>query len=150
MRRGVSHLSEPGQGGNAPAGIGLNLRLGGACSTDDQTGSDTMSRFAKHYHVFETAMGFCAIAWSDAGVARFQLPTKSADATERLMRRRVFGAEPANPPKEIAAVIAATNRYFQGEETDFLQVGLDLAGQDALFAKIYDALRRVGWGRTAT
>ena len=28
--------------------------------------------------VFETAAGFCAIAWSDAGITRFQLPTKSA------------------------------------------------------------------------
>ena len=59
-----------------------------------------MSRFAKHYHVFETALGFCAIAWSDAGVARFQLPTKSAEAAERLMRRRVDGAELGAPPEE--------------------------------------------------
>jgi hypothetical protein len=29
-----------------------------------------MSQPEQHYHVFETAMGFCAIAWSDAGVAR--------------------------------------------------------------------------------
>ena len=109
-----------------------------------------MTEAARHYHVFETAMGFCAIAWTDAGIARFQLPVKSAEAAERLMRRRVFGAEPANPPKEIAAVIAATNRYFQGEKTDFSQVRLNLAGQDAFFAKIYDALRRVAWGRTTT
>ena len=57
-----------------------------------------MSQDAQHYHVFETAMGFCAIAWSDAGVARFQLPTKTAEAAERLMRRRAFGAEPGAPP----------------------------------------------------
>jgi methylated-DNA-[protein]-cysteine S-methyltransferase len=28
----------------------------------------------QHYLVFETAGGFCGIAWSDAGITRFQLP----------------------------------------------------------------------------
>ena len=66
------------------------------------------------------------------------------------MRRRAFGAEPGAPSEDIAAVIEAAKRYFDGEETDFSQVQLDLAGQDAFFAQIYDALRRVGWGRTTT
>ena len=52
---------------------------------------------ATQYHVFETAMGFCAIAWSEAGIARFQLPVKSAEAAERLMRRRALDAEPQAP-----------------------------------------------------
>ena len=68
----------------------MNLGLDGACFLGDETGSDAMSEAMQHYHVFETAMGFCAIAWSDAGVARFQLPTKTAEAAERLMRRRAF------------------------------------------------------------
>jgi methylated-DNA-[protein]-cysteine S-methyltransferase len=109
-----------------------------------------MSEVALHYHVFETAMGFCAIAWSDAGIVRFQLPTKTAEAAERLIRRRVFGAEPEMPSADVAVVVAAAKRYFDGEEIDFSQVQVDLAGQDAFFAQIYDALRRVGWGRTTT
>jgi methylated-DNA-[protein]-cysteine S-methyltransferase len=135
---------------NATAGIGLNLGLEGACFLGDETGSNAMSQDARHYHVFETAMGFCAIAWSDAGVARFQLPTNTAEAAERLMRRRAFGAEPGAPQEGVADVIEAAKRYFDGEETDFSQVQLDLAGQDAFFAQIYDALRQVGWGRTTT
>jgi methylated-DNA-[protein]-cysteine S-methyltransferase len=109
-----------------------------------------MSQAVQSYHVFETTMGFCAIAWSDAGVARFQLPAKTADAAERLMRRRAFGAEPGAPPESIAAVVEAAKRYFAGEEMDFSQVQVDLAGQDAFFAQIYGALRQVGWGRTTT
>jgi methylated-DNA-[protein]-cysteine S-methyltransferase len=109
-----------------------------------------MSQAAKFYHVFETAMGFCAIAWSDAGVARFQLPTKSAEAAERLIRRRAQTAEPGAPADDVLAIIEAAKRYFAGEEMDFSQVQLDLAGQDPFFAQIYDALRRVGWGRTTT
>jgi methylated-DNA-[protein]-cysteine S-methyltransferase len=109
-----------------------------------------MSQAARSYHVFETAMGFCAIAWSDAGVSRFQLPTRTADAAERLMRRRALGAEPGAPPEEVAAVVEAAKRYFTGEETDFSQVQIDLGGEDAFFAQIYGALRHVGWGRTTT
>jgi methylated-DNA-[protein]-cysteine S-methyltransferase len=109
-----------------------------------------MSQAAQHYHVFETAMGFCAIAWSDAGVVRFQLPVKSAEAGDRLMRRRADGAEPGAPPEDVAGVVAAAKRYFDGEETDFSRVRLDLDGEDAFFSQIYSALRRVGWGRTTT
>jgi methylated-DNA-[protein]-cysteine S-methyltransferase len=109
-----------------------------------------MSQAAQHYHVFDTAMGFSAIAWSDGGVVRFQLPVKSAEAAERLIRRRAFGAEPGAPPEDVAAVVAAAKRYFDGEETDFSHVRLDLDGEDAFFSRIYEALRRVAWGRTTT
>ena len=105
---------------------------------------------ATQYHVFETAMGFCAIAWSEAGIARFQLPVKSAEAADRLMRRRALDAEPQALSGEVAAVVAAAKRYFDGEEMDFSQVRLDLAAEDPFFAQIYAALRRVGWGRTTT
>jgi methylated-DNA-[protein]-cysteine S-methyltransferase len=128
----------------------LKSVLDGASFLVDETGSNAMSEGAQHYHVFETAMGFCAIAWSDAGISCFQLPTKSADATDRLMRRRAPGAEPGALPEDIAAVVEAAKRYFAGEDMDFASVRVDLAGQDAFFAQIYEALRRVGWGRTTT
>ena len=109
-----------------------------------------MGEAPHNYHVFETAIGFCAIAWTDAGVARFQLPTKNAESAERLMRRRALGAELGVPPKDVTAVVEAAKRYFAGEETDFSQVQVDLTGGDAFFTQIYEALRRVGWGRTTT
>jgi len=109
-----------------------------------------MSHAQLNYQVFETAMGFCTIAWSAAGVARFQLPTKTAEAAERLMRRRVPDAEPVAPPEHVAAVVASAKRYFAGEETDFSHVQLDLDVGDPLFARIYEALRAIGWGRTTT
>jgi methylated-DNA-[protein]-cysteine S-methyltransferase len=109
-----------------------------------------MNQAALHYDVFETALGFCAIAWSDAGVARFQLPVKSAEAAERLMRRRAPGAEPGAPPEDVAGVVAAAIRYFDGEEADFSHARLDLGGVEPFFTQIYAVLRRVGWGRTTS
>src|SRR5262249_45730659 len=48
----------------------------------------TMDQAAHHYLIFETGGGFCGIAWNDAGITRFQLPAKSAEATERSLLRR--------------------------------------------------------------
>ncbi len=109
-----------------------------------------MGRTTHHYFIFETAGGYCGIVWNDAGITRFQLPTRSAEATERLLRRRAPGAEPGEPAPEVADAVAAVKRYFEGEETDFSAVKLDLGQQDAFFAQIYAAARRVGWGRTTT
>src|SRR5258708_12570315 len=83
-----------------------------------------MGQTAQHYLIFETAGGFCGIAWSDVGITRFQLPTRSAEATERLLRRRMPCAEPGAPTPEIVAPVAAVTRYFPGEDAHFSVVAL--------------------------
>lgn len=109
-----------------------------------------MAERAQTYHIFETAGGWCGIAWNEAGVTRFQLPTDSREATERNVLRRVPSAKRGMPTPVIADIIAAVRRYFEGEAIDFSDVPLDLDGQEDFFRRIYAALRRVGWGRTTT
>ena len=109
-----------------------------------------MAQTAHRYLVFETANGFCAIGWSDLGITRFQLPTKSAEATERTLLRHVPGAKPGAPTPGVAEAVAAVRRYFEGEETDFSSVKLDLSEQAPFFERVYAAARRVGWGHTTT
>jgi methylated-DNA-[protein]-cysteine S-methyltransferase len=111
---------------------------------------DVMGQTAHHYLIFETAGGFCGIAWNNVGITRFQLPTKSAEAAERTLLRRLPGAERGAPTPEVVEAVAAVKRYFEGEETDFSGFKLDLGGQDPFFEQIYAAARRVGWGRTTT
>ena len=105
---------------------------------------------AHHYLIFETAGGFCGIAWNNVGITRFQLPTKSAEAAERTLLRRLPGAERGAPTPEVVEAVAAVKRYFEGEETDFSGFKLDLGGQDPFFEQIYAAARRVAWGHTTT
>ena len=109
-----------------------------------------MGRTAHHYLIFETASGFCGIAWNNMGITRFQLPTSSAEATGRILLRRVPGAKPGAPTPEVAKAITAVKRYFEGEETDFSDFKLDLGEQDPFFRQIYAAARRVRWGHTTT
>jgi methylated-DNA-[protein]-cysteine S-methyltransferase len=109
-----------------------------------------MGQAAHHYLIFETAGGVCGVAWNNAGITRFQLPTKSAEATERMLLRRAPGAKPGTPAPEVAEAVAAVRRYFEGKETDFSRFGLDLGEQDPFFERVYAAARRIGWGRTTT
>ena len=103
-----------------------------------------------HYALFDTAAGFCGLAWTNGGVVRFQLPGQSRDETERLLKRRMPGMQPGTPPPAIATTIEAVKRYFAGETVDFGHVPVDLTGQDDFFKAIYTALREVGWGQTTT
>ena len=103
-----------------------------------------------HYHIFETALGFCAIAWTGTGIVRFRLPEASAEATEKSLLRRLPDAKPATPAPAIAHAVKAAQRYFAGEKIEFADLPLDLDGEGEFFRKVYAAARRVGWGETTT
>ena len=73
---------------------------------------------------FRNRGGFCGIAWNDAGITRFQLPTKSATATERMLLRQVPVAKPREPTPEVAEAVAsvgviskARRRIFPGSNS---------------------------------
>lgn len=103
-----------------------------------------------YFQIFNTDGGPCGIAWTQAGVVRFQLPGDDAATTRRLLLRHLPEAEPADPPPAIAQAIDGVKRYFAGETADFSDVPLDLDGQSDFFRAIYDAARRVPWGETTT
>jgi methylated-DNA-[protein]-cysteine S-methyltransferase len=129
----------------------LNCGAGDLILTvNPNTGAMPLSRTARHYLIFETAGGFCGLAWNDVGITRFQLPARSAAATERNLLRRLPGAAPGTPTPQVLEAVAAAQRYFQGENVDFSRFQLDLDEQQGLFKDIYAAARRVHWGRTTT
>ena len=109
-----------------------------------------MRQAAHHYLIFGTVGGFCGIVWNDVGITRFQLPIRTAEAAERALLRRAPGVRCRTPTPEVAKATAAVKRYFEGEETDFTRLTLDLGEQDPYFERIYEAARRVGWGHTTT
>ena len=109
------------------------------------------------YCLFETALGWCGIAWNEPGdpdtppaVTLFHLPEVTAAMTEsRLARHR--GARPASePPPSIAEVIKRVCRHLQGEVQDFrdIPVSLDVAGPFERL--VYEAARNIPAGKTRT
>jgi methylated-DNA-[protein]-cysteine S-methyltransferase len=106
---------------------------------------------AEHHCLFATAIGPCGIAWSERGVTRVQLPEADRSATERrLLRGATAKSAGDRPPLQVQATIDRLTRHVAGEEIDFGPVVLDLTGITAFHRKVYEAARRVGWGRTAT
>jgi methylated-DNA-[protein]-cysteine S-methyltransferase len=109
-----------------------------------------MVRTTHSFLVFETASGFCGIAWNAVGITCLRLPTRSAEAAERALRRCAPGATAGAPTPAVAEAVAAVQRYFAGEQTDFSSLKLDLGEQEAFFEQVYAAARRIGWGQTTT
>jgi methylated-DNA-[protein]-cysteine S-methyltransferase len=106
---------------------------------------------AEHYALFDTVIGTCAIAWSERGVTRMQLPDRNRDAGEKRLLKRSPDATPAAEPlPHIARVIAQIQRYAAGEPVEFDDVILDIEGAEPFHRAVYDAARRVKWGETTT
>lgn len=102
------------------------------------------------YQLFETAAGVAAIGWTGATVTSLRLPAPDASETERSILRRLSGAARAEPPADIAAVIDAAIRYFDGEQIEFFEVPVDPGPQPPFFAQVYAFIRTLGWGETTT
>jgi methylated-DNA-[protein]-cysteine S-methyltransferase len=102
------------------------------------------------FAVFETAIGTCAVAWTERGVASVQLPERDADATRARMRRRFPGALESDPPDDISDAIDRIVALLRGERIDLGAVPLDMDGLPELERDVYVAARAIPPGSTAT
>lgn len=98
--------------------------------------------------VFDTALGEFGIGWTDAGVARLQLP--GMDSADLRMRINRDGAVPGEPPRAIEAVINHIEDYAEGDLVEFRGVPLDLEGVPEFHRRAYELLIEYGWGQTTT
>ena len=106
--------------------------------------------WSKHYCLFDADLGTCGIAWSDAGLTRFQLPEADRDATEQRLESGQHAPTRAEPPAAVARAVRQLQRYFAGSQVDFSPIAVDLTGIPAFYVKVYEAARRIKWGETAT
>ncbi len=92
---------------------------------------------------FETALGRCAVRWSDGGITRVMLPI----AAGRVGRRFEDGA--AVPPF-VRRAIDGMVAVLAGESRDLRDVALDERGVDAFRRDVYAATRAIPPGTTRT
>ncbi len=109
---------------------------------------------ASRHCVFETRLGFFAIAWNGCGLTRLCLPDRDAASTRRRLGRHGVSAGAHAPSREVpgwvADLIAAITAYAAGQATEFSTVPVDLAGVDAFRLAIYAATRQLRFGETTT
>jgi methylated-DNA-[protein]-cysteine S-methyltransferase len=102
------------------------------------------------FALFDTAIGRCAIAWSERGIVSVLLPERDDAALRARLRRRHPGAHEAPPPAEVAQAIDGITALAAGERRDLSGVALDLTGVPEFNRRVYAVARTIRPGETLT
>lgn len=102
------------------------------------------------FALFDTALGACGIAWSEASLTGVTLPGINAAATRASMRRHFASAAESAPPAHAQQAIAGIVALLQGEPRDLLELPLDMGGVPEFHRRVYDFARRIPPGQTLT
>ena len=108
-----------------------------------------MSR-AIGYALFVTAIGECALAWSDVGLTGVWLPEARAGALRRKLAQRLAPVKESEPPALVGAAIDAMTRLLAGSRVELDGVALDLAAIDDFRRRVYAVARTIGPGRVVS
>jgi methylated-DNA-[protein]-cysteine S-methyltransferase len=100
--------------------------------------------------LFETVIGSCGVAWTEAGISGVQLPEATDTATKTRLARQHPGAVDSTPPTDIAAAISRIVSLLDGKPDDLRDITVDLEGVSEFKRRVYDVTRTVGPGRTTT
>lgn len=103
-----------------------------------------------HYATFDTALGTCAIAWSEAGVVRVALPEATPKATETRIVREVNAKQASRVPAFARTAMKRITRHLAGTVEDFRETPLDWSRVPPFHRDVYEALRHVPSGRTCS
>ncbi|MEO8859512.1 MAG: methylated-DNA--[protein]-cysteine S-methyltransferase [Burkholderiaceae bacterium] len=119
-------------------------------------GPDAGSPHTQALALFETALGYCGIAWGDRGLTGVQLPEDSAALTRARMRRRfpdaLACADDAvpGPVRQAMDDIAALLRGEPHAPADLTNIALDMRGASAFQQQVYALTRVLPPGETTT
>lgn len=102
------------------------------------------------FAIFDTALGACGVAWGERGVTRVLLPDGSKDKIRARLRRQFSQSREAEPPPDVACVIADIITLMRGEPCDLSHVVLDLSGVHDFNRKVFDIARTIPFGQTLT
>src|SRR5271169_130941 len=84
-----------------------------------------LSMRGRTYTVFDTAIGRCAIAWSEAGIVGIQLPEAREIDTCRRLFQLYPDARETRPTPNSEAAIEGIVALLRGEAADCSHVALD-------------------------
>jgi methylated-DNA-[protein]-cysteine S-methyltransferase len=103
----------------------------------------------RQFLLFETQVGWCAIAWSTEGVTNTQLPEKNKAALRE--RLQALGArESADVPRSVSKAVELLKKQLAGKPQNFDSIKLDLSRIPAFHQKIYRTLQKIPAGKVTT
>ena len=99
--------------------------------------------------VFPTRFGTCGVAWSEAGLTRFELPGDGEPLAEAALAARCRTA-PGEPPEWVRRVIAGVQRHLEGGLRDFAGTPLDRSCASDFQMAVYAQTQAVKPGATVS
>jgi methylated-DNA-[protein]-cysteine S-methyltransferase len=100
------------------------------------------------FTLFDTALGCCALGWSEAGIVDVNLPEAGPDTTRRRIARRLAGSREQPPPAAVRQVVERIAALFDGAQDDLADVELDLSGVPEFHRAVYRVTRGIRPGTT--
>ena len=100
------------------------------------------------YALFDTAIGWCGVAWSERGIVAVQLPAANDAATRAQVQQRAGGAREAAAPPAVTSAIAGIVALLNGGAGDFADVAIDLEDVPPFNRRVYAIARTIPRGST--
>jgi methylated-DNA-[protein]-cysteine S-methyltransferase len=100
------------------------------------------------YTIFDTALGRCGVAWSDAGVVGVQLPEAREIETLRRLFRLFPEARELQPSPDVENAIDGIVKMLRGQDGDLSDVALDVSDVSPIDQRVYDYVRSIPRGET--
>jgi methylated-DNA-[protein]-cysteine S-methyltransferase len=111
---------------------------------------ELVSAAATGFELFPTAIGHCAVAWSERGICAMQLPDVSEAALRARMRRRHAAAVEGTAPPEVQAAMALVTALLDGADVDLSRIPLDMDGVPPFHRRVYEITQAIPRGQTLT
>jgi methylated-DNA-[protein]-cysteine S-methyltransferase len=102
------------------------------------------------FHLFDTPIGPCGVAWTAKGISRIQLPEANPSETLVRIASRAAPLLPADPPAPVRRAIAAIVAHLSGRASRSEEIRLDLENEPPFSRKVYEEARRIPAGGTVT
>ncbi|SNT67604.1 methylated-DNA-[protein]-cysteine S-methyltransferase [Amphiplicatus metriothermophilus] len=100
---------------------------------------------------FETAFGWCGLAWGRSGLLAVAFPQDARAAVRRRLAARAPGAaEDAAPPAPIRRLAGDIAAHLGGDLRALAEVDLDMTGLPAFDRAVYGEALAIPPGRTRT
>jgi len=111
--------------------------------------ADPRTSIRSSFCLFSTAIGACAIAWSDRGVTSVWLPEQTDHLTRARVARRFPHIIESAPSPFVAHAIDSIVALLEGENRDLTDIPLDFDDTVPEFhRRVYDVARTIKPGTT--
>lgn len=104
----------------------------------------------QHFHLFETAIGTCALAWEGERLIGAQLPEGDEGGARRRLARRFPEAEETEAQGFVAEAVAGIRALFEGEKRDLSHLPLATETVTEFNRKVYEVALSIPPGETLT